>query len=245
MTEAEWLVCTDSSAMVCFLHRKARRGKQWASDRKYRLFFCARCRKEWKALTDKRSRRAVDIAERFADGLVDTAKLKDAEEAAKAATADAFAGKDVDAQNASLLAHWSTYPDSERRACEEVGCADDYDCWWEEQAADFPDPKATSRQLAILQIARKLERGHHAELLHDLLGNPFRPIRINKPWLTPKVVTLAQTMYKRRVFERMKDLGDSLEEVGCKEKGVLDHCRQPGAVHVRGCWVVDLVLGKK
>src|SRR5262245_17979196 len=86
MTEDDWLICTDSAAMLDFLHRKARRGKFKVSDRKYRLFFCARCRKEWKALTDKRSRQAVEVVEQFADGLVGREELQEAEKRAREAS---------------------------------------------------------------------------------------------------------------------------------------------------------------
>jgi hypothetical protein len=46
-----------------------------------------------------------------------------------------------------------------------------------------------------------------------------------------------------RAFNRMPILGDALEEAGCTNPDILNHCRQPGE-HVRGCWVVDLVLSK-
>ena len=40
------------------------------------------------------------------------------------------------------------------------------------------------------------------------------------------------------------DDADALEEAGCDNIDILLHCREPGT-HVRGCWVVDLVLGKQ
>ena len=62
--------------------------------------------------------------------------------------------------------------------------------------------------------------------------------------LTPKVKTLAQAIYDDRAFERIPELADALAEAGCSNADILDHCRKPGE-HVRGCWVVDLVLGKQ
>jgi hypothetical protein len=79
--------------------------------------------------------------------------------------------------------------------------------------------------------------------LHDISGNPFRPVTLDPTWLTPKVKTLAQAIYDDRAFERMPVLADALEEAGCTNADILDHCRKPGE-HVRGCWVVDLALGK-
>ena len=54
---------------------------------------------------------------------------------------------------------------------------------------------------------------------------------------------LAQGIYDDLEGERMPVLGDALEEAGCEDEVILEHCRQPGT-HVRGCWVLDLVLGK-
>ncbi|MBI1831034.1 MAG: hypothetical protein HYR84_06255 [Planctomycetes bacterium] len=61
--------------------------------------------------------------------------------------------------------------------------------------------------------------------------------------LTPNVRTLAQTIYDERRFADMPLLADALTEAGCTDANILNHCRQPGE-HVRGCWVVDLLLGK-
>ena len=61
--------------------------------------------------------------------------------------------------------------------------------------------------------------------------------------MTPTVVQLAQSIYDDRAFDRLPILADALEEAGCTDAAILDHCRGPGP-HVRGCWAVDLLLGK-
>jgi hypothetical protein len=81
-------------------------------------------------------------------------------------------------------------------------------------------------------------------LLRDIFGNPFRPVAVDPAWRTATVVSLAQAIYDERAFDRLPILADALEDGGCTNADVLDHCRQPGE-HVRGCWVVDLVLGKE
>jgi len=58
------------------------------------------------------------------------------------------------------------------------------------------------------------------------------------------VVKLAESIYDERAFDRMPILADALEEAGCANADILAHCRQPGE-HVRGCWAVDLILGKE
>jgi hypothetical protein len=82
-----------------------------------------------------------------------------------------------------------------------------------------------------------------AALLRDILGNPFRPVEFDAGWPTSTVVSLAHAIYQERAFERMPILADALEDAGCTNADFLNHCRQPGE-HVRGCWVVDLVLDK-
>jgi hypothetical protein len=81
-------------------------------------------------------------------------------------------------------------------------------------------------------------------LVRDVFGDPFRRVAFAPAWQTPAAVALARAMYDTRSFDDMPILGDALEEAGCIDKGVLDHCRATGP-HVRGCWVVDLILGKE
>ena len=82
-----------------------------------------------------------------------------------------------------------------------------------------------------------------ADLLRDIFGNPFRPVALDPAWLTSDVVALARGMYESRDFSAMPILADALQDAGCDNPDVLDHCRGAGP-HVRGCWVVDLLLGK-
>ncbi|MBA4192542.1 MAG: hypothetical protein C0467_31630 [Planctomycetaceae bacterium] len=83
-----------------------------------------------------------------------------------------------------------------------------------------------------------------AVILRDIFGNPFRPVTIDPSWLTSDVVALATGMYESRDFSAMSILADALQDAGCDNDDVLNHCRDEKQVHVRGCWVVDLVLGK-
>lgn len=81
----------------------------------------------------------------------------------------------------------------------------------------------------------------------DMLGNPFQPVLLDPAWLswqTGTIPKLAHSIYQERAFDRLPILADALEEAGCDNAEILAHCRQPG-VHARGCWVVDLVLGKE
>lgn len=85
--------------------------------------------------------------------------------------------------------------------------------------------------------------GRGFPLVHDIAGNPFRPVTLDPSWRTSTVVALAEQMYDSRDFSPMPILADALQDAGCENADVLDHCRGAGP-HVRGCWVVDLILGK-
>jgi hypothetical protein len=99
---------------------------------------------------------------------------------------------------------------------------------------DFPEFGATARE-----VYRPLPG-----LLREIIGNPFRPVTLDPAWLTSTVVALARGIYDERAFDRMPILADALQDAGCDSDDLLTHCRDPHQDHVRGCWVVDLVLGK-
>jgi hypothetical protein len=89
----------------------------------------------------------------------------------------------------------------------------------------------------------RAESAAHLQLLREIVGNPFRPVAFDPAWRSPTVAALAGAIYDERAFDRLPILADALEEAGCDHPDVLAHCRGDGP-HVRGCWVVDLVLGK-
>jgi hypothetical protein len=84
------------------------------------------------------------------------------------------------------------------------------------------------------------ERREQANLLRCLLGNPFRPATLDPRWLTPAVASIAETCHLERCFADLPVLADALEEGGCTDATILDHCRESGP-HARGCWLVDLI----
>lgn len=80
-------------------------------------------------------------------------------------------------------------------------------------------------------------------LIRELFANPFRPAAFDPGWRTTTVVAMARGMYEARDFSAMPILADALEDAGCEDADILVHCRRDSA-HVRGCWVVDRILGK-
>ena len=229
MTEAEWLACDDPKPMLESLRDKA-------SDRKLRLFAVACCRRLSGLVSDSLADDAVRIAERHAEGFAAGDELGRAA-AAVSATLDGFDFNTapLSAHAALALARKATHPDAWRAARGIL-----VNATWEVATAAF---RAAGGSDAAQDRAEKAENAAQADLLRDIFGNPFRPATLDPAWRTPTAVALAGQMYESRDFGAMPILADALQDAGCDSDEVLDHCRGPGP-HVRGCWVVDLVLGK-
>lgn len=225
MTEAEWLGCTDPSSMVKLL-----RGK--VSDRKLRLFACACCRRIWTLLTHEDAQECVRVAECFADNLATKNGLRVARKRAmRVQTATPVEQAAVAAAaSVSFKSSFGAAFNSHLHAMQaEARCR--------------VDRVAPANLDAYLQAMQQCSEAV-AALLPEIMGYPFRPVTLHPSWLTATVTGLAETIYQERAFDRLPILADALEEVGCTDAEILGHCRGPGP-HVRGCWVVDLLLGKE
>jgi hypothetical protein len=222
MTEADWLACTDPDPMLRHL------GPAWY-DRKPRRFACACCRRIWGLLNDPRSRRAVEVAEMYADDLADEDQLRDAAfEAEDAegpdnpgwAAAYYVACDTFDAETAAFYARAALSPRVRQSGI---------------NAADPGEPELVAEARA------------QGELIREIVGNPFRPATVAaaiREWNAGAVVKMAQGIYDDRAFERMPILADALAEAGCTDPAILEHCRA-SRTHVRGCWVVDLLIARR
>jgi hypothetical protein len=246
MDEAEWLACTDPEPMLQHL-----RGK--ASDRKLRLFAVACCRRVWTSLEHEEFRDAVRKAESFADGHADRAELLQAYEQARAIFSK-LQGKH-NGPGAALTA--SAFPGPPKSFLERIADALD-DPWWEDEF-DKGDPLApalvTARHAAraaadlrgektvLGSPVTRAELREQTDLVRCLFGNPFRPWPVGGGWSTSEVRALADAIYAERAFDRMPVLADALEATGCSSPELIEHCRS-GKQHARGCWVVDLLVGK-
>ena len=123
----------------------------------------------------------------------------------------------------------------------EVTLDDEAHWGWIRDEVYCPEPTTFGQLAGNLQL--DLYR-RNLPSLRCIVGNPYRPVRLDSDWLTSTVVDLARGIYDERAFDRMPILADALQEAGCENTDILDHCRGTGP-HVRGCWVVDLVLGKQ
>jgi hypothetical protein len=238
MTEAEWLGCDDPETMLEFVQGKV-------SERKLQLFAVACCRRISHLLKDKRSQDVIEVLEQFAEGEVREGALSEAEEAAgdvwhtAAFSESGFSHAETDASHAVWEA--VRFPQDAVEAASRSSAL----------AATGWSKTHFTQEYTMEQTRPYIPQERHvqAALLRDLLGPlPFRDVRVPVSvlsWNDGCVVKLATAIYEEREFtpKRMGVLADALEDAGLKDEEVVRHCRQEGA-HVRGCWVVDLLLGK-
>lgn len=225
MTEAQWMENRDALPMLEFLHRKS-------SERKLLLYGAACCRRAWHLFHDKRSRNAVEVVEHFANG-----------EAGQSERAAAY--------EAALLRDRHPFMQGEAAIK-----------WAAQAAFNLAGPPNTIFSLAawihnnvagpmchavVASLSDRFARGDHyyhrereahCHLVRHLIGNPFHAYATPNHW-SPSVVQLAQAMYERE--DCWFALHDSLADAGHEE---LANHFQEGGWHPKGCWVVDLILGK-
>lgn len=231
MTEDDWLASADPDGiylpnpniqpdrMLQFLRVHRRVDKTKHGRRKLRLFACACCRRFWSSLSDE-SREALDIAERYTDG---KATKKDFGYAWRISvrqygrgprTADGIAGHVVEAgaMTAAALVPMVCYS----------------------VVASVP------RQPHELWS----EKFQQAAIIYDLFGNPFRTtaaVEVSRLAVVESIRELAEQIYHNRNFDDLSNLARELEQAGCTDPDLLEHCRQKE--HFRGCWLVDALRG--
>jgi hypothetical protein len=250
MTEAEWLVSDCPYSMFQFI-----RGR--VSTRKLRLFACACCRLIWEWLPDERSRKAVEVAERYADGSAPKEEVSAAQGMAamalqamqekytplEAVFFTGFKGLAGEKQAWEARFFLGAKQKEGAKAAKAVARPTDRVSTVAEEMGQAAGWALSAEAVGqTVQVIRRC-RLQHSHLLRCIFGNPFHPVIIDPGVLIPKVVGLAHTIYEGRVFDRMSELGEALEQSGCTNTDILAHCRGPGP-HVRGCWVVDLLLAK-
>jgi hypothetical protein len=230
MTEEEWMTTTDWGHMHDCLQEHG-----IDSERKFRLLACAHCRRIWSLLTDSRCRDAVEAAERVAEGITDTSTLIPYYEAARQGCEELTANREWPFSRElvrRVFAYWHVLWAARN------GTGDPGYCARLQLAAMNANPQGLNEWTSDLQFENDVA------LMREIFGNPFRSASLDPSWLSSTVGALAQSIYNDRAFDRLPILADALEEAGCTSPEILAHCRGPGP-HVRGCWVVDLVLGKE
>jgi hypothetical protein len=217
MNEREWLECVEPEAMLEFEKQRPS-----GSVRKQRLFACACCRQVADLMADARCREAVQVAERFADGLADaddivaafeiTSEIADEQRAAHGARAALIAGlANVACEESSEVAYWA------------------YQFLLDLTPEDIRPVRQTW--------------GKHA--VHCIFGNPFRPTTDPARVVRSGAVRdIAAAIYDDGAIDRLPILADAVEDAGCIDLELLGHLRGHRP-HYRGCWAVDLLSGKE
>jgi len=298
MPEFEWLASNDPAAMLeSANHIATVNGERIGliSDRKLRLFACACCRLVWDKLTDPRSRRAVVVAERYADGRATEGELVEAQEGADVAVCYRQSTETAHLTMAHCREMWRQQPAAQVALLRDIAG----NPW---NPVELPYQRACPSTCRYDDISGRVAPLSAARPFCPGCSTPWRC-----PWFTPNVVSLAEAAYageacgrcggegevmtvlenvpdafggvdsrrQRRVqcpscdgtgrtggaldAHRLAVLADALEDAGCDDASILRHLReQPREiytghgnselyepVHVRGCWVVDLLLGKE
>jgi hypothetical protein len=235
-----------------------------ATKRKKRLFGCACCRRIWNLIGNEKSRSAVLLAERFADGL-----LTDEDRAVAHAEAEVIAqqppspDQGAAAQYAANHARWACANVLHKHAGSAVYASSNavqvaqWDALVRAGFYKAGQPVYSPEFDALNRRAYNEEQGEQCSLVRELFGNPFRPMpprqgkrqweEQRRQWVAANdgiARKLAEVIYDQGRFSDAPILADALEEAGCVAAGLLDHLRGPGP-HIRGCWAVDLVLAKK
>jgi hypothetical protein len=239
-TEQAWLNSRTPANLLSTLNLKGA-----CLMRQRRLFAVACCRRWLQDMLDPESRNAVEVAERHAVGVADMKELV-------ASYSEELRAAYLAAQEVAGRRHAPAL-----LAAKESDRGRVVSAWRLAHAAQFvchglvPEDAANDILIRLVELGDQelLDQEKQAQciLIRDIFGNPFRPqpsidsSRLS--WNGGTVGKLAQAIYDDRAFDRLPILADALEEAGCTDADILNHCRQPGE-HVRGCWVVDLLLGK-
>jgi hypothetical protein len=241
MTEEEWKVCPFGNSLI-------RQVRAFNNARKLRLLGVACCRILWPQLTDQRSKAAVEVAERFADQQAGSEEMW----AAKSQAEWAWAG----IRDESSIWGWRFWAAKVVLVVADDGR--DWEGWTPWILADTVLQYIVKKHLwsddreAMSVEEIQASMAQFARIVREIIPTPTGILPpIPNDWLTPTITNLAQTIYVERQLpsglfdnQRLTVLADALEEAGCDNADILGHLRG-GGDHVRGCWAVDLVLGKE
>jgi hypothetical protein len=235
LTEDGWLRAQNPGLLLDYARRSA-------SARRVRLATVAMCRAAWPFLPpspqshDDACLALLDLSERYADGAAKYSELM--------ASRRALAGTDVPRGGPSdrkVAAAWFASAKDPAKACTE--------------AAFHLLGVSWSGAEELEMCSRGVKYGFYGKgdwvaaclgmvaVIRDVFGNPFHLVEFDPAWRTDTALALARRMYDSRDCSAMPILADALQDAGCNDEEILNHCRGPGP-HVRGCWVVDLVLGR-
>ena len=245
LTEKDWNDCVDPQIMLDLFRERP-------SKRKLRLFAVACCQRHQTLLTEEQ-RVALDVAESFADNKLGPDELRRAHDRAQEAL-DSF--PEPDAWH-KLSVYDQDATESQRNAVWAVVDATQEMAWAAAEGASVAAASAAA-WLARIECGRRVlgkardaaaDRGYDAErlaqatILRDIFGDPFEKFFKTSSATLKAAEVLARTIYEQKAFGRINELAERLEQNGVLGSAAWAHCRDAGP-HVRGCWVIDELLGR-
>ena len=233
MRKETWTRTNDVDRMIRFLVART-------AERKLRLIACAACRRVWRFMADERSQEAVVVAEKFADGLVSREQLVRAYDGAVAAFASE-GGQSQSVSCAAAAAHHASFPGDIANSLERaLGSAAGSRVSEAAEAVDRGEKVPSNfEKLVYLE-----ERVRQADMIRDICGNLFDRIEMQESEIGILIRDLARTMYDSRNFDRMKELAEELAGGEAKASTLVNHLVSQKQ-HFRGCWALDVILGKE
>jgi hypothetical protein len=243
MTEGEWLACNDPQRMVIPLKGKV-------SNRKIRLFLVACARLVWNQIPDASLRTGVEPDDPRYDWLAMAMEMRRAVEVGEKYADGLALASERESSNTQLGRHSLLMQTTIHQVARMMGLT--YNHFTAIFGLCFCAvlPRSGLNRLETTdhwQAGLLLTAQHQPSLLRDIIGNPLRPVFIDPSclaWNDAIIPSIAEGIYAERAFGRMPILHDALLDAGCNDEVLLSHCRNPEG-HVRGCWALDLILGKE
>ncbi len=223
--EEQWLISGSPNDMLMSLTREF--GEDYrVNDRKTRLFFIE-C---LKSVSNLSNQNIIDVAEKYIDGVATPEEI------------ESCANFLHEMDNNDLYhnsAHFQILFDDSENIDHHPAALNGYSV----DIATILSRDIDTQSHYLAEFGG--EQKYHAVLLRDIIGNPFKETKLDPEWKTSTVVSLAKSFYESKDFSPMPILSDALQDAGCENEEILNHCRQNECPHVRGCWVIDLILGKQ
>src|SRR5262245_5923205 len=242
MTEADWLTGTNFTVHVQYVCGQL-------TARRQRLLAAGFCRAVKHLFDHPDLSAALPVIEDYADGLAPAAELEKVRQRCRviAVEANNAANTAVEKGTKDQLKHWLRHELAWTVAFAATGPVPVADVGTRAAAAAVQARTGAELMAPVPQDEFDAATAEQAlvmrEVVWEVVGNPFRTVMFSPSWRTNTAVTLARQMYQSREFSAMSILADALQDAGCANDDMLNHCRNPGE-HIRGCWVLDCVLGK-
>jgi hypothetical protein len=245
MTEEEWLSTSEIYRLVQFLHERG-------DERRLRLFAHACCQRFLQFNNEELFLRALAAVERCAEGELTATELGAVESELRTRANEIEAdltNRDgvLEANQSSSMAYalaFAAAPSFTRREVSAGVVSTLGSLVLYVQSSMVSPVWERTRRREDVDRADKIESAFQVTLVRDIYGNPFRPPPFDSRWRTGDVIGLARGINEDRAYDRLPLLCDALMDAGCDAEDILAHCRSEGP-HVRGCWLVDLVLAKE